>query len=71
MTARSVFEVFGKGAIPDSDIRALAARLGGRVVSFEKGRQPGEGFGRLAIRAKGALRNPSGLVRFVKRALER
>ena len=46
---RSVAEIFGKTGIKDPVIREFAETVGARVLTADRGRQPGEGFGRLAI----------------------
>jgi hypothetical protein len=67
--ARSVLEIYGRGGIQDPQIAGLARQIGGRVVTYDKGAQLGQGFGQLAIRPKGVIRDPTELVRFVQGAL--
>lgn len=46
---RSVHEIFGRGGIKDPVINGLAEAINGRVLTADRGRQMGEGFGRNAI----------------------
>ena len=46
---RSIVEIFGKGGIKDPVIREFAESVGARVLTADRGRQLGEGFGKLAI----------------------
>jgi RHS repeat-associated protein len=66
LNARSVQEIFGTSGLGDDLIRELAEVVGGRVVTFDK-----TGFGQLAIRPRGQLRDPAELVRYVTEELRR
>jgi RHS repeat-associated protein len=46
---RSVQEIFGKGGVKDPVINQLAETIRGRVLTADRGRQIGQGFGRNAI----------------------
>jgi RHS repeat-associated protein len=46
---RSVMEIFGKGGIKDPVINRFAETIRGRVLTADRGRQIGEGFGSNAI----------------------
>ncbi|WP_438006168.1 RHS repeat-associated core domain-containing protein [Sorangium sp. So ce321] len=46
---RSVVEIFGRNGIKDPAIRQYAESIGARVLTADRGRQIGEGFGQLAI----------------------
>lgn len=46
---RTVAEIFGKNGVKDPVIREFAEAVGARVLTMDRGRQVGEGFGQLAI----------------------
>jgi Domain of unknown function (DUF5615) len=52
---RSVAEIFGQNGIKDPVIRAFAETNGARVLTADRGRQIGEGFGQLAIQVPGRV----------------
>lgn len=63
---RSVAEIFGRDP-KDPAIRALAERIGARVLTLDRGRDGGMGLGRSAIQADQRIANsPAQLARFLR-----
>jgi len=54
---RTVAELFGRDPGTDVPIRQLAERIGARVLTQDRGRQAGEGFGRLAVQVDARIAN--------------
>jgi hypothetical protein len=52
---RTVVEIFGQSGIKDPVIRQFAESVGARVLTADRGRQIGEGFGQLAINVSGRV----------------
>ncbi len=69
---RSVREIFGKGEITDPVIREFAEVTGARVLTSDRGRQLGEGFGKLAIQVDARVgTDVKGLTRYLGEALKK
>lgn len=67
---RSTVEIFGVGA-KDPAIRSLAEAVGARVVTADRGRQFGQGFGELAIQVPGQVgQDVSSIVRLLGEVLK-
>ena len=68
---RSVREIFGRGNIKDPVIREYAELTGARVLTQDRGRQIGEGFGKLAIQVDARVRQDiRALTRYLEEALK-
>lgn len=68
---RSVAEVFGQNGVKDPAIRQFAESVGARVLTADRGRQIGEGFGRLAIQVPGRVgTNAEAVARLLSEALK-
>lgn len=65
MNVHSVPETFGRDC-GDPAIRQLAAQIGARVLLADRDRQRGQGFGNLAVLARGGTRELSTLLRLLK-----
>ena len=61
---RSVSEIFGKD-VGDSGINKLANTLGARVLTRDRGRQIGEGFGSNAIQVDSRVRSVDDIARIL------
>ena len=61
---RSVSEIFGKD-VGDPAINRLANQLGARVLTRDRGRQIGEGFGSNAINVNSRVRGTDGISRIL------
>lgn len=69
---RSVTEIFGHGGIKDPVIREFAEVTGARVFTADRGRQLGEGFGKLAIQVDARVGSDvKGLTRYLEEALKK
>jgi hypothetical protein len=67
---RSTIEIFGAGA-KDPAIRSLAETIGARVITADRGRQIGQGFGDLAIQVPGQVgHDVNSIVRLLGEALK-
>lgn len=63
---RSVQEIFGTGGIKDAQILQLAQQIGARVLTADRGRDVGGGFGSLAIAVDARATDVSSLVRYLE-----
>lgn len=61
---RSVSEIFGKD-VGDQNINSLANSIGARVLTRDRGRQIGEGFGNNAIQVDSRVRGVDGIANFL------
>ncbi len=65
---RSVSEIFGKD-VGDSAINQLANKIGAKVLTRDRGRQIGQGFGNNAIQVDSRVRNFDDILRILKSGL--
>ncbi len=56
---RSVEEIFGNTGVPDVQINQLANQINAKVITGDKGRKLGEGFGTNRIPTSEKMKNPA------------
>jgi RHS repeat-associated protein len=69
---RSISEIFGRTGIKDPVIREFAEASGARVLTADRGRQLGEGFGKLAIQVDARVgKDINAISRYLSEALKK